>query len=190
MNDEKIDPQKGPWILTGTGGVFYFEHPEFYLPDIANHLEGINRFTGALKPGRTDRITVAAHSLMVAYLVDIKYYRQAIMHDAVEAYISDCNSPLKTLIPDYCRLEKRLRKQLSIHYDIDFNEGIHHIKVADELTADIERYLLLPESPHFNVDKIKGMAKFWSQKYEEFSKPGMFYNMASQAGIKDKPTLA
>lgn len=186
MNNEEIDPHKGPWILTATGQVFYFEHPEFHLPDIANHLEGINRFTGALKPGRTERITVAAHSLMVAHLVDVKFQRQALMHDAVEAYISDCNSPLKTLIPDYCKLERRLRNKLSLHYDIDFNEGIHHIKVADKVTADIERYLLLPESPHFNVEKIKGMSKFWSQKYEEFSRPGLFQTTALWAGIKDK----
>ncbi|MFB5172848.1 HD family hydrolase [Erwinia amylovora] len=95
------------WIQTVTGKHFNFVNTDsasICIEDIAGALSNICRFTGHL----TDFYSVAQHSVHVSYLVPAEYAFEALLHDAAEAYCSDINSPLKSLLPDYRDIENRI----------------------------------------------------------------------------------
>lgn len=51
--------------------------------------------------------SVAEHSLFVSELCDFKL--AALLHDAAEAFVGDLPSPLKSLLPEYKRIETRIQ---------------------------------------------------------------------------------
>jgi hypothetical protein len=96
-------------IETYTGVRFDpFDPDNIRLLDIAHALSNICRFTG-----HSNRFySVAQHSLFVADLVEPKYKREALMHDAQEAYINDLSTPVKSRLPEYRIMEKRLAEEI------------------------------------------------------------------------------
>lgn len=99
-----------PWIMTYSGHPFVYANPDpdcIIIEDIAHALSNICRYTGHARTF----YSVAEHSVRVSYMVENKYGRQfafeGLMHDAAEAYVSDMNKPLKTLLGDvYKRVER------------------------------------------------------------------------------------
>lgn len=84
------------WIQTYTGKKFSYQNCEprdVCIRDIARALSHICRFTGHTK----QFYSVAQHSVYVSERCKNPFY--GLMHDAVEAYIGDMNSPLKS----FCR---------------------------------------------------------------------------------------
>ena len=70
---------------------------DIIISDAAHQLSLVNRFNGATIEGR--HWSVAAHSLLVAALVDdVDAYGYALGHDLAEAWVQDIVSPLKKLI--------------------------------------------------------------------------------------------
>lgn len=70
---------------------------DIIISDAAHQLSLINRFNGATIDGR--HWSVAAHSLLVAALVDdVDAYGYALLHDLEEGWAGDETSPLKKLI--------------------------------------------------------------------------------------------
>ena len=101
--------RKGPWIATHAGRRFYFEAPhpdDVDITDVAHALSNLCRFTG-----HVNRFySVAEHSINVSLLVPPEDALQGLLHDAHEAYIGDCSSPLKRAIGyDYRRLDTAAR---------------------------------------------------------------------------------
>ncbi|MCT2385141.1 HD family hydrolase [Erwinia pyrifoliae] len=95
------------WIQTVTGKHFNFINTDpasICIEDIAAALSNICRFTGHLP----DFYSVAQHSVHVSYLVPAEFALEGLLHDAQEAYCSDINSPLKSLLPDYREVEERI----------------------------------------------------------------------------------
>jgi hypothetical protein len=89
-------------------------HPDpddIHLEDIAHHLAGINRWTGA------SRYTVAEHCVYVSCLAPPARARWSLLHDAAEFVLGDVSGPLKSVLrgvsdlPDCVRAE--LRAELS-----------------------------------------------------------------------------
>lgn len=84
----------GTWIQTYSGGKFWPLDPradELDIVDIACALSRVCRYAG-----HTRRFySVAEHSVLVSRHVDPEYAREALMHDASEAYIGDMTRPLK-----------------------------------------------------------------------------------------------
>lgn len=123
---------EGRIYLPSSGKVFHFENPEdpevYELEDIALGLSRQNRYVGqTMRHLKT--ITVAEHSVLVAFLTDIltQHYPQnerseiilqAFMHDAPEAYITDLPRPLKQVLPDYIAYEKRVWKGITQKFKI------------------------------------------------------------------------
>ena len=100
---------KGPTILLLSGEYFDLAEPEacaFQVSDIAHALGNICRFTG-----HTQRFySVAEHSVICSHMVPPEDAMAALMHDAAEAFIGDVSSPLKSLLPDYKAVERRVEQ--------------------------------------------------------------------------------
>lgn len=83
-----------PWMYTYTGVQFTPLSPDpaqIRIEDIAHALAGINRYNGHTR----HYITVAQHSLLVSHQVPECDALWGLLHDASEAYLGDCISPLK-----------------------------------------------------------------------------------------------
>lgn len=106
------------------------------IESIAWGLAGVNRFAGQAHT----RYTVAEHSILVSYLVEPALAKAALLHDAAEAYLGDVPTPLKSLLPDYRRIYRRV--EFAVHAKfLVHTYSVHHpaIKEADELALKMER---------------------------------------------------
>jgi hypothetical protein len=130
------------YICTATGGFFNFDEPEqnvFNIRDIAHALSRICRFTG-----HTSRhYSVAQHSVMVSHIVPPKFALQGLMHDGSEAYLGDVSSPLKRLLPDYRRIEKRVEAALFSAFGLP-DQLDESVKKADMILLATERRDFMP----------------------------------------------
>lgn len=148
----------GPFITTASGIRFPLlnPRPEFVrLGDIVHALAGLNRFTGH----GSAFYSVAEHSVAVSRRVRELggtdwQIRQALLHDAPEAYVGDASSPLKRAMriiagddgwseSHYDIIERRVWEAVSFAFDVPV--VLHTIvRKADHELADIEGQHLLP----------------------------------------------
>ncbi|MCG3774241.1 MAG: hypothetical protein JW395_1059 [Nitrospira sp.] len=84
-----------PFITTFTGrkvNPLALRKEDICIEDIAHHLAHINRFVGAL----IQPVNVAAHSVFVSRLcADSGWEKEALFHDATEAYLGDVSKWVK-----------------------------------------------------------------------------------------------
>jgi hypothetical protein len=86
--------RRGDWMLTATGSMFWPLDPlpeEIHIRDIARGLAMKCRYGGHV----TRFYSVAEHSVYVSRNVPPEHARQALLHDATEAYLGDMIRPLK-----------------------------------------------------------------------------------------------
>lgn len=103
---------KGPWIVTHSGTKFRLDKIEpksINLEDIAHGLSYTCRYNGQCH----SFFSVAEHSCLIAEYLARRGYshdivRQALLHDAAEAYVGDMVHPLKTLMPEFKAYEEML----------------------------------------------------------------------------------
>ena len=128
-------------ITTFTGKLIDLVDPQpndICIEDIAHHLSLVNRFAGStIYP-----YSVAAHSVYVSMLVPLRCAKQALMHDAQEAYIGDVTSPLKKALPDYQRIEAVFSDVIADKFGLDRIMD-PEVKIADRIAYATERELLL-----------------------------------------------
>ena len=98
------DGDRGDWIQTWSGGLFYPLDPqpdEIHIEDIAHALSLICRFNG-----HCDRFySVAQHSIIIACLASPENALWGLLHDAAECYVADMPRPVKRCIPGYKKIE-------------------------------------------------------------------------------------
>lgn len=119
-----------------------FTPDDVVLQDITHALAMQARFTGHT----LCRYSVAQHSMLVAYLCPPELAKQALFHDASEAYLGDVSTPLKSMLPDYVALEAKIQhaicEAMGVPHDLD-----PRVKEADRLALEIEyRRLMLPRN--------------------------------------------
>ena len=129
------------WIPTHSGIPFVFRAPTAAMivaEDIAHALSNICRFGGHCKR----HYSVAEHSRLVAAMVSPVNKKQAMLHDATEAYLGDIVSPLKhIMMGDYARLEDKCREAICERFDMDFDIP-KEVKDADSHALYLEaKYL-------------------------------------------------
>lgn len=107
----------GPTILLASGNYFDFEAPEtstYTIDDVAHALSLICRFGGHC----AWHYSVAQHSVYVSRVVEPRFAYQALMHDAGEFAVGDMPKPLKTMLPDYSTIEKRVEADVFRRFNV------------------------------------------------------------------------
>lgn len=150
------------YIETYTGKLFHIENPvNIDIEDIAHSLSMQCRYTG-----HSSRFySVAEHSVLVSYIVDSKFAKSALLHDASEAYISDISSPFKPLLENYKELEDRIMLSVADTFDLppNFHEA-DAVKLADVQALKLEAFYLVPSKGA----AFKGLEKVeWPDLYGE-----------------------
>lgn len=99
-----------PDILTSTGRYFDYTNGQnvITVQEVAYALANICRFGGHCRPF----YSVAEHSIRVSEIVPLQDAMWGLLHDAAEAYLGDVPRPLKNLLPDYRKIEKRIEAEI------------------------------------------------------------------------------
>lgn len=129
-------------IVLFSGRTFDLCHPEcssFSLMDIAHGLAHTCRFVGQT----TTFYSVAQHSVIVSRIVPEMFALQALFHDGAEAFIGDVTTPLKSLLPDYRAIERRIERAVFGRLGLPM-EVAPVIKRADRIAMNTERRDLMP----------------------------------------------
>jgi hypothetical protein len=142
------------FMMTFSGRMFFPGNPhpdDFCIEDVAHHLSLINRFTGAT----VSPYSVGQHSLNGSYMAstpEIAY--EFLLHDRIEAYISDVNSPTKHHLPDYQRLEEMLNVVSAESFDLP-------VEMSAEV-KEIDLRMLVTEA---SVLMKKGVYAWWNDSH-------------------------
>lgn len=129
---------KGIWIETYTGKKFYpsdVKLEDIDIEDIAHSLSLICRFNGHCEKF----YSVAEHSVRVSDLLPKKYKLAGLLHDAVEAYISDLPKPIKLMLGNVEEIEYSILEKIFDKFHVPFN--IHYldtVKWADNVLLATE----------------------------------------------------
>lgn len=138
-----------PEILTASGLYFDLRNPERSHPGaydievIASSLSKICRFTGHV----SQFYSVAQHCYLASFIPDARFSFDALMHDAHEAFVGDTSSPLKTLLPDYRVVERRVEVFIRRQYGLSVSMS-NQAKHADIVMLATEQRDFLNNAGH------------------------------------------
>lgn len=151
---------------------------KIHITHIAAALSKLCRFGGQC----FNFYSVGEHSYHVSsiYYNDIELALAGLLHDSSEAYMQDIVTPLKSLLPKYNQLEKRLQKVIFKKYNIDLTllNNIH--ANADHYAAYVEgRILTSCEWPTSIVipDEYMFDVQCWNPKEVESLFLNKFYSL-------------
>jgi len=120
-------------------GMFNFLNPSedaIRIDDIANALSKICRFNGQV----SHFYTVAQHSCLVAMMSPAWCRKEALMHDAAEAYIGDIIKPVKNLLgASFHSIESNLETVIAQKYGLKTDQVTKdEIKKWDRFAVQLE----------------------------------------------------
>ena len=172
-------------------GVFYdYQNPNpdmIRLDDIAHHLSNTCRFSGACEP----YYSVAEHSVLVSRLALDGYKREALLHDAAEAYLWDIPRPAKHLYGDvYAELTTKCDIVIGLHLGID-PDGFHStpVKAADGIALNYEGNVLMPDWEATEPNIPYGVLS-WQLGLRPALAKKLFLRECAYHGISPKPDYA
>jgi 5'-deoxynucleotidase YfbR-like HD superfamily hydrolase len=136
MEEENLYEPNSIRTLTG----YYFNYlkmdPEsINIEDIAHALSNMPRWLGHTKKF----FSVAQHCCWChdANIEPEDERLERLMHDATEAYLGDCPSPLKSLLPQYKELEKKLSIVIAKKFGFNYPYS-PATKLVDRAALEIE----------------------------------------------------
>lgn len=140
-NDERWKTDRsGPYIRVSNGKKFYLLNPnpdQFDINFIARHAAGVIRYTGA------SRYSIAQHMVVASRMAALHYPHlpdlpaKMLIHDVAETVLGDVSSPLKSLLPDYRRIEIDMDRAVEEFFDVDF--------VGDSMVKEVDHRMWLTE---------------------------------------------
>lgn len=110
------------------------------IKDIAAALSKICRFGGQVNTF----YCVAQHSVVVAAMAPPQFKRQALLHDAAEAYLGDVIKPLKVMLgATYAEMEDRFEGTIAQAFSLDWSGDCYPaVKEADLRALELEHEAL------------------------------------------------
>ena len=135
-------------ILLQSGNYYSYTNPQsnvFTIEDIALSLSNVCRFGGQVDK----HYSVAQHSVLVSYAIDPEFALDGLMHDAAEAFLGDCPTPLKMLLPDYKAMEELHERDIFRRFGLQYPMR-PEVKVADKALFCAEVRDLKPPSHHWD----------------------------------------
>lgn len=133
---------RGPYIRCSPSGLPFFladPTPDQFRPrDIARHLAGVNRYTGASRYSVAQHCVVASRMARLWYPQGEDYARLMLVHDVAEAFYGDMSSPLKHLCGDYRAVEARADAAVEAAFGVTFT--------GDRIVKEIDDRMWLTES--------------------------------------------
>jgi len=127
-----------PFIITN-GGEFDFNRPqEFDIKDIALALSNTCRFGGHIKK----HYSVAQHCVYLSHMVPPEDMLAGLLHDAHKAYVGEMVLPLKSLIPEYVKLEGWVATALREYFGLSGDSPDSVSRANLQLLAAEQRDLL------------------------------------------------
>jgi len=137
------------------------------IEDIANALSKICRFGGH----SNDFYSVAQHSVIVANLAPSYLCREALLHDATEAYLGDVIKPLKNILGSvYEEIEDRFMKVICRKYNLS-ELRLLEVKQFDKQALSIEHeYFIKGDIPGWfdAMYKINVNPSTWNHQEAKF----------------------
>ncbi len=141
--------ERGHVMVTHSGLPFYPLAPtrdEIRLADIAAHLAKQCRFVGATRVF----YSVAEHCVRMSWhFAPGQLAREALLHDAAEAYIGDLIRPVKADCPDWRAIDARVDAACRSRFGLPEKMSAE-IRLADMRMAMTERRELIAPSPTVN----------------------------------------
>jgi hypothetical protein len=136
-NPMECKPDEGLLTLTTvTQKQIVLKNPalsEFDIYDIANGLSLLCRFGGQIERF----YSVAQHSILVAALAPKELKREALLHDASEAFLGDVIKPLKALLGlTYKQIERQFEEVIFSQFGLEID------KLAAVKEFDLQAYFL------------------------------------------------
>ncbi|MGL3709475.1 HD family hydrolase [Leptospirillum ferriphilum] len=135
----------GSWILTHSGRHVELPDPdpeEIVIEDIARGLSRECRFSGQCQ----DFYSVAQHSVLASRIVEKGYALEALLHDAAEAYLRDIPQPLKRLMPEYSRIERKFDQVIRHRFGLP-DKMSAFVHQADRVLLATEKRDLMAHDP-------------------------------------------
>jgi len=108
------------------------------IEDINVGLSNVCRFGG-----QTNQLyTVSQHSVILMLMVPAAMRKEALLHDASEAYLGDVHKPLKVMLgASYASIENRIQGVINQKYDLD-SLKLEKLKPFEDKLVEVEHELL------------------------------------------------
>jgi len=161
MRESTIGRIVGPAIMLGSGTYFDFENPEaseITIEDVAYGLAFACRFAGQAVSRATGKRVfygVAEHCVRMSYIVPPGCEYDALMHELGEPTCGDMTGPLKSLCPDYKRIEKRCEAAGMARFGVTMRDPVL-IKRFDLVMLATEKRDLMPMADRHEWAWVKG----------------------------------
>ena len=170
--------RKGDWMQTYTGAQFWPLDPradEVRFEDIAAALSKLCRYGG-----QTIRFySVAEHCVHVASKAPDWLKRDALLHDASEAYLCDIIRPIKSHLANYLEIEARLEGVIAERFGLfwPMNPEIKRLDTA--ILADERDQVMAPPPAPWpqipGIDPLGVTLRFWTPAQAQYEFTTAFY---------------
>lgn len=148
-------------LITYTGREFDFQNitkESIHIPDIIHSLPSLTRFLGhSIRPYSVGEHLV--NGLLITEKLGFTPLQKLhwLIHDFTEAYVGDCPTPLKRLIPEYAEIEAKVESAILEHLGLGelTDEEYKLVKAVDATMLVIEmRDLTLHDYTQFVYDNV------------------------------------
>lgn len=161
----KKQKRRGYWGVTATGRVFWPIDPrpeDIHLEDIVCSLARICRYNGHLRRDwPADIYSVGQHSLLVWREVrrrgrSLHAQKQALLHDAAEAYCHDIIQPMKASVPEFKQIEDAWCRALTERFAVDLLNIPEDVQEVDlRISLDEKSQVCSSKSPNWPLEDYR-----------------------------------
>lgn len=142
-----------PWMQTVSGRKIEYESginiDDEIVRDLCHAVGNICRFTGHSRAF----FSVAQHSVFVASLLPEEYQLWGLVHDLHEGIIGDVAAPLKILLPEYNRIERKIQRQVYDYFELYDDNPPSWLEWADKAALVTEAALFVGDTSKWQVQE-------------------------------------